>query len=146
MTPSVHPCLHPIWHLQTCQLNMIQTSKLGGVILPFVEGYSPWTKNWGHPLTCFLHVNGILFFGKNIQRWCHLVHASNFIPIAHANLHNIWFIAQKKQHDVLRQVIVKNFTMVYCSHDVHECPCQLYTISPKGNKSCLPIHIRPPLL
>jgi hypothetical protein len=38
-----------------------------------------------------------LFFGKNIQRWCHLVHASNFIPIAHGNLHNIWFIAWKMQ-------------------------------------------------
>jgi hypothetical protein len=63
----LHPCLHPIWHLQACQLNMIQTSKLCGVISPFAEGNSTWTKNWGHPPTCFLHVNGILFFSKKYK-------------------------------------------------------------------------------
>jgi hypothetical protein len=66
--------------------------------------------------------------------------------------HRTWQFTQRLIYymenatDVLRQVIVKKFTMVYCIHDVHECPCQFYTISPKGNKLCLPIHIRPPLL
>jgi hypothetical protein len=65
---------------------------------------------------------------------------------SHMAIYTTFDLCMENATDVLRQVIVKKITMVYCIHDIHECPCQFYTISPKGNKLCLPIHIRPPLL
>ncbi len=56
----------------------------------FIVFDSPWFFFWGHPPMHFFHVIDILF----------LLHAFNFTPIAHNNVHIIWFI-RWKQHDVL---------------------------------------------
>jgi hypothetical protein len=42
--------------------------------------------------------------------------------IAHAYVHNIWFVYRKMQDNVvLGQVVVQNFTMMYCIHNVYDC-------------------------
>jgi hypothetical protein len=49
------------------------------------------------------------------------------------------------QHNVVfGQVLVQNSKMMYCTHNVYECTCQLHMILPKGNKLCSPFHIQPP--
>ncbi len=42
--------------------------------------------------------------------------------IAHAYVHNVWFVYRKMQDNVvLGQIIVQNFTMMYYIHTVYEC-------------------------
>jgi hypothetical protein len=95
----------------------------------------------------FPSVNGILLVGKSIQKWNHLLHASNFTLIAHTNVHYILFVKWEIQHDVVFQHhCAKSHCMVYCIQDVHECPCHLHMNSPKGDKLFSPFHIEPLLL
>ncbi len=70
--------------------------------------------------------------------------APHFTSIAHAYVHNIWFVCRKMQHSVVLGQVVQNSKMMYCIHNVHECPCQLHTISPQGDQSCSPFHIWSP--
>jgi hypothetical protein len=95
----------------------------------------------------FFGIGGIFLLCKTMQWWHHFLQMFNFTLIAHTYVHNIWFVSQKMQHNVvLGQVVVQNSIMMYCIHNVYECPCQFHTISLKGDKSCSPFHIRPPLL
>jgi len=41
---------------------------------------------WGHPSTHFPCIHEILLPSKHIERWIHLLHASNFTPITHTNV------------------------------------------------------------
>ncbi len=94
----------------------------------------------------FFGISGILLLCKTIQWWHHFFQALVFIPIAHAYVHNIWFVYWKMYHTVVvGQVVVQNSTMMYCIHNVYECLCQFHTISLKGNKLCSSFHIQPPL-
>jgi hypothetical protein len=69
-------------------------------------------------------------------------------PQSHTAMYTTFGLSPKKCdiNVVLGQVVVENSTMMYCIHNVCECPCQLHISPPKGNKSCSPFHIRPPLL
>jgi hypothetical protein len=89
-------------------------------------------------------VSGILLLCKSIQWWCHFLQALDFTSIAHVYVHIIWFIYWKMQHNVVLGQAVQNSIMMYYIHNVYECPCQLHMILPKGDKSCLPIHIQSP--
>jgi len=109
---------------------MFQTTKLFGVVWPFVEGNLKFLyccekkKLWGYPTTHFLHVDENMFPSKCIQKWNHLLHVFDFAPITHANVHNILFVYCKMLHDVvLQQIIMPNSKTAYYIHHVHECPC-----------------------
>jgi hypothetical protein len=45
------------------------------------------------------------------------------------------------QLQMLMHTTLQNSKMKYYIHNVYECPCQLHTISPKGNMLCLPFHM-----
>jgi len=98
----------------------LEFNPLFAIIWPFIEGNLLFLLHcekktiMGPPTNRLSCVDEILFLNKRIQNWNHVLNAFSFTPIRHTNIHNIWFICWKKQHDVvLWQVIVKTSRMVY---------------------------------
>jgi hypothetical protein len=131
--PTHQICFKP----QSCGVVLLSESSKGICNFWFVVNKK---QLWGNPLMhFFLRWWHLVPLPLTIQWWHHLLQVPKFTPIAHAYVHNMWFVCQQMQHNViLGQVVVQNSTMIYYIDNLYECPCKLHTILPKATSHVCP--------